>query len=259
MICKNPGRLSLLLPTAFESVLRKVCLDTVVVYLVVIYLQTLQKFELSGCTLEELLTKKWATWERLCAFLDHGKILWTGNDAYITRNFHGYWWGGAKYSVRRRYSDSVLIWVVVVVDHNPTACNGDFLVGLLAKSEESGVCEVDNYGLREEQMHLPLSERGMLNFLTKTNGNLQKLRLGGFDLKQEHFRAMANAPDRPGLDIVLYECIIDHSAGDLFLECLARNRGPTELEFCEIEAGVLVDALCGSMRLKTLRRARFSR
>ena len=137
---------------------------------------------------------------------------------------------------------------VVMLDQAPAACIGDFLVGLLAKSEYLAICKVSPVAFTVGDMtRLQLSERGLLNFLTESNGSLQKLIFQGFDLKEEHFR------DRPGLDVVLEVCTIDPSALDLFLECLVRNRGQTGLEFCKIKTGLLVDALCGSMRLKELK------
>jgi len=60
---------------------------------------------------------------------------------------------------------------------------------------------------------------------------------------------MVDAPDR---EMTLVHCEINSSAGDLFLECLARNRGPTILIDCQIEPGVLANALRGSIRLKVL-------
>jgi hypothetical protein len=150
--------------------------------------------------LEELLSKKWVTWECLNAFLGDGKILWTGSNTFmVSVHFrHSYRSGSWTRTVVSQYD---YYWVksvsVVGLDQVPAACIGDFLVGLLAKSEYIDTCEIQSF-VRGDMIRLPLSERGLLKILTESNGTLQKLRLDGFDLKQEHFRAMANAlEDRP--------------------------------------------------------------
>jgi hypothetical protein len=86
---------------------------------------------------------KWVTWD-----MNRNVNVHRGTDWYVV--------------TQKRSTDSVKSVWVVAIDQAPAACIGDFLVGLLAKSEHSSICEVDNcFG--EDTTRLPLSERGLLS------------------------------------------------------------------------------------------------
>jgi hypothetical protein len=96
------------------------------------------------------------------------------------------------------------------------------------------------------------SPKALLNYLTESNSNLQRLRFDGLALNEEYFQVMVDAPVRIDIEIDLRSCKIKSSAGDSFLACLARGRGPTGLIYCTIEPSVLANALRESTRLKEL-------
>lgn len=100
---------------------------------------------------------------------------------------------------------------------------------------------------------LLFSPKALLNYLTESNSNLQRLRFDGLALNEEYFQVMVDAPVRIDIEIDLRSCKIKSSAGDSFLACLASGRGlTTRLYECEIHTDILVNALRGSMRLKEL-------
>lgn len=131
---------------------------------------------------------------------------------------------------------------------------GDFLIGLLAKSEQPDFRITFGIDAVHDVLGpLPLSAQALLYFLTESNSNLQKLSLSRFVLTEEYFQAMmADASARPDIKIELICCKIESSDGDSFLACLARGRGPTGLIYCTIEPSVLANALRESTRLKEL-------
>ena len=74
---------------------------------------------------------------------------------------------------------------------------------------------------------LLFSPKALLNYLTESNSNLQRLRFDGLALNEEYFQVMVDAPVRIDIEIDLRSCKIKSSAGDSFLACLASGRGLT--------------------------------
>jgi hypothetical protein len=83
--------------------------------------------------------------------------------------------------------------------------------------------------------------------------SLNVLILHHLTLDEHHCRVLG-AYSRPGLEIELEGCAITGSGARALAEVLGRNRGPTRLEGCKIDAFVLSDGLRGNSRLKSFRR-----
>jgi hypothetical protein len=69
----------------------------------------------------------------------------------------------------------------------------------------------------------------------------------------ENHCLVLGAYSRPDLEIDLKGCAITGSGASALTEILRQNRGPTKLEFCEMDYSVLADGLRGNSRLKSFR------
>ena len=94
------------------------------------------EIELTRCTLEELLATTGVTWESLHTYAGHCKIIWTGHDDYLSRPFVVPRHLPFKYYTVEHYYSSSNRDFVSTNDHRI----GDFLVGLLVKSQQTDDC-----------------------------------------------------------------------------------------------------------------------
>jgi hypothetical protein len=82
--------------------------------------------------------------------------------------------------------------------------------------------------------------------------SLKVLTLQNLEMDEHHCRVLG-VYSRPGLEIELEGCAITGSGARALAEVLARNRGPTKLDRCDIDTFVLADGLRGNSRLKSFR------
>jgi hypothetical protein len=104
---------------------------------------------------------------------------------------------------------------------------------------------------------LPISGPGLSRFFQESQDNLRKVTLRNMVLNEQEIRALATTEFRPGMKVSLEQCelLYDNGCNHAFLECLQRDRGPTQLVLCRIDCHVLVTALEGSSRVTRLRLA----
>jgi hypothetical protein len=93
-------------------------------------------------------------------------------------------------------------------------------------------------------------------FLTHTRQ--AHVRLGNLDrweLTEDLVRALATSSDDDPVEnsIALTYCRMTREGQESFIECLQKNRGPTELDRCSVEPTVLSQALRGNSRLRRLK------
>jgi hypothetical protein len=79
--------------------------------------------------------------------------------------------------------------------------------------------------------------------------------LAGFTLDEDQCRALATVSS-PDVEINLERCQLapyDTGCQEAFIECLQRDRGPTELDRCLVSNRILTSALTGNTRVVKLR------
>jgi hypothetical protein len=76
-------------------------------------------------------------------------------------------------------------------------------------------------------------------------------------LNEEQIQALATTEFRPDMKVILNGCSLlrDNGCHAAFVECLQRDRGPTQLDSCRIDCHVLATALEGNSRVTRLRLA----
>lgn len=83
--------------------------------------------------------------------------------------------------------------------------------------------------------------------------NIRKLKLSRMILNEEHVCALATVSG--SMEIILGECRLEDDAEcrNAFVQCLVRNRGPTQLYRCGIDYPILTAALTGNSRVTRLK------
>jgi hypothetical protein len=76
---------------------------------------------------------------------------------------------------------------------------------------------------------------------------------GAYLEMNENHCLVLGAYSRPDLEIELKGCAFTGFGASALTEILRQNRGPTKLEFCEMDYSVLADGLRGNSRLKSFR------
>jgi hypothetical protein len=136
----------------------------------------------------------------------------------------------------------------------------DFLVRILAtvgRVQQHHHHHPDDKGfvLRSYQSEVPppISCAALSRLLQNDNSNLRKLNLSSMVLNEEHIRALATVSG--SMEIILDECRLedDVECRNGFVQCLVRNRGPTQLYRCRIECPILVAALTGNSCVSRLK------
>jgi hypothetical protein len=81
--------------------------------------------------------------------------------------------------------------------------------------------------------------------------SLKVLSLKSLEMDEDHCRVLGSY-SRPGLKIVLKDCRFTRAGAITLAEILARNQGPTQLNWCEIDNLVLANGLRGNSSLRSL-------
>jgi hypothetical protein len=139
----------------------------------------------------------------------------------------------------------------------------DFLVRLLAtvgrvqqQHPEDNVFVLEARSKHPNSVPTPISGAALSCLLQANYSNLQKLKLSNMALNEEHIRALATVSHRAGsMDIILDKCSLedDVECRNAFVQCLVRNRGPTQLYRCRIECPILAAALTGNSCVSRLK------
>jgi hypothetical protein len=86
--------------------------------------------------------------------------------------------------------------------------------------------------------------------------SLKTLTLQNLEMDENHCRVLGTF-SRPGLEIELSHCRLTSAAAVVLAQVLGRNRGPTELTYCDIDYSILTNGLRGNSRLKSLKPLNF--
>jgi hypothetical protein len=130
-----------------------------------------------------------------------------------------------------------------------TTATCDFAVRLLATSTEDRAYINGCSG-----SSVPVSGPSLSRLFQESQDTLRQFALILMNLNEEQIRALASTEPRPDMEVVLHGCGLSGDPGyhAAFVECLLRDRGPTELEDCTIDCHVLAAALEGNSRVTRL-------
>jgi hypothetical protein len=201
----------------------------------------------------EDLLKTECTWEGFCA-LARNTIVWFGDNVFV--QIGSFSVGSCCLSQRPLAirmeqctgNDPLEVRVLEGSDGVSLVC--ECLLQLLSSSAQATDVRLTGRGT------LPVSTSFLLKFLQQTR-SLQRLRLWCFTLLEDQCRALSATPNVTNngspLEIELYYCNLSNAATtDALVEAIRQNRGPTNLERCEIDTGILADALRGNTSVKAL-------
>jgi hypothetical protein len=106
---------------------------------------------------------------------------------------------------------------------------------------------------QSDEVPPPISCAALSRLLQDANSNIRKLKLSSMVLNEDHIRALATVSG--SMEIILDECRLedDTECRNAFVQCLVRNRGPTQLYRCRIDNPILTAALTGNSRVSTLK------
>jgi hypothetical protein len=124
----------------------------------------------------------------------------------------------------------------------------DVVLRLLAASVVHSV-QLNVWNYHEYQM----INAPTLAYLIEQCQSLKPLVLEKLEMDEHHCRALG-AYSGSGLKIELIRCKLTSAGARALAEVLGRNRGPTKLDYCDIDFFVLADGLRGNSRLKSFRR-----
>jgi hypothetical protein len=125
----------------------------------------------------------------------------------------------------------------------------DFLVRLLA------TCEKDDLFIEgsSSSTPAPLSGACISLFFQESRDDLRKIELRKMTLSEDHCLALATM-SRLDVEVTIRNCnLADDAAAGAFVECLQSDRGPVELNQCEIDSQILASALAGKSRVTKLK------
>jgi hypothetical protein len=135
-----------------------------------------------------------------------------------------------------------------------SAC--EFLLGLMALSQQQQqyITIGNGYSPDGKDRPFPISGPTLSNFFQEIHH--RKVTLAGITLDEEQCRALATVSSLD-LEIILERCSLApddiFSCQKAFIECLQRDRGPTELDRCLISHRIIANALIGNIRVVKLR------
>jgi hypothetical protein len=200
---------------------------------------------------EHVLATAGITWEEFCRFFRDGKkIVWMGPGVF----FYHVYYSRPEYRVVVQLGSRNHHLVVYGAEPETAAATTaaaaatcEFLVRLLATRKE-GNTYIEGFG----SISVPISGPDLFNFFQESHANLRKATLKDMILNEEQIRALAMTEFRPGMEVFLHCCSLsDDNAA--FVECLHRDRGPTQLNYCNsIDCHVLAAALEGNIRVTRL-------
>jgi hypothetical protein len=231
-------------------------------------------------TLEQVLEEVDMTWDQCCRFFN-GKIVWMAptvffSNDFLSSSFHippvlsiglerddkNRLLGGGIISpcLAAKATTTTTFCVYTTEDTNPrnpdckAAC--DFLVRLLASVGNVQQPDEKGFVLRSHQsdeVPPPTSCAALSRLLQDDNSNIRKLKLSSMVLNENHIRALATVSG--SMEIILDQCRLedDTECSNAFVQCLARNRGPTQLYRCRINDPILTAALTGNSRISRLK------
>jgi hypothetical protein len=209
----------------------------------------LQELNLDVSTEELLSAERAFACADLFAMLgNRNTVAWLTPHAAVARGGENvvYCWGRLDVSYRFCFSaDGKDIFVLARShDHLLEIC--DIVVRLLAASVVQSVIIQKFYSPGDASINAT-----SLAYLMEQCQSLKALTLKDLEIDEDQIRALGGY-SRPDLEIVLTYCKLTSAGARALAEVLGRNKGPTQLEYCEIDNLVLADGLRGNSRLQLL-------
>jgi hypothetical protein len=170
-----------------------------------------------------------------------------------------------KAGIAARATATTTFRVYTTEDTNPrdpaVMATCDFLVRLLAtvgRLRQDHHPDDNVFVLRADQndgVPPPISCAALSRLLQDNDSNIRKLKLCSMVLNEEHIRALATVSG--SMEIILDQCRleVDVECHNAFVQCLVRNKGPTQLNCCRIDYPILTAALTGNSRVSRLKLA----
>jgi hypothetical protein len=217
-------------------------------------------YELNGFTEVELLPdlspehvlEIGITWEDFCRFLGRYTLVWMGPGVYAFAGYidHPGYRSVVKLGSRKPRDRLLCVYAATGLETAAaTTATCDFVVHLLATSKEDGARIVAS-----PNTSVPISGPGISHFFQESHANLRSVTLENPALNEEQIGALATTESRPDMELILHACSLldDNGCHAAFVECLHRDRGPTQLILCKIDCHILAAALEGNSRVTRL-------
>jgi hypothetical protein len=208
---------------------------------------------LPGLTIENVLAAG-ITWEEFWRFLDDGNVVWMTPDVYV----HTCWSQTHNPRVFQLGANACTSPLVSVYVRSDTAaveavatCN--FLVRLLAASEQDDVCITGSYNANVPSPCPPLSGQTLSLFFQESRVSLRKVTLFRMVLSVDQCLALATMSSRLDVEVTIQSCCLVDGAAGAFVECLQSDRGPVELHNCKIDSRIIASALTGNSRVTRIK------
>jgi hypothetical protein len=194
-------------------------------------------------------------WADFVSFLGGGmqvKVVWMTLNAYVSLGPQSLHTWRCFLSIGNETGERVNVIARKDTDDAVVTDICDCVLCLLGTCEES---HVNVSGIYSGFVSCPLHISGpcLSRFFEERRNNLTSFTFENVILGQEHMRALATV-SLPTRELILCECSLSDDTGsrDAFVECLQRDRGPTELIRCVLGFRILADALSGNSRVVRL-------
>jgi hypothetical protein len=211
-------------------------------------------------------------WEAFCRSLWSKDMVWLTPEAYVITPRKEDDLLASRFPWSLYFMSTPMVVEGKMLDHDyaslsltvharePTAAASacEFLLGILARSQEHHhyITIGNGYSPDGEDRPFPVSGPTLSNFFQEIHHMHRKVTLAGIILDEAQCRALATVSS-PNVEINLERCMLAPddigSCREAFIECLQRDRGPTELDRCLISHRIVAAALTGNTRVCKLR------
>jgi hypothetical protein len=240
-------------------------------------------------TMAQVLAATDMTWEQCCRVFN-GKLVWMAPNVFISSAITFFPWPVYEHttpalsigleldennhtlgsiirpSLTARATTTTTFRVYTTEDTNPrdptVLATCDFLLRLLATigrvqqqqhHPDGNVFVLRSHQSGDDAVPPPISCATLSRLLQDNDSNIRKLKLSSMILNEEHIRALATVSG--SMEIILDDCRLEDDAAcrNAFVQCLVRNRGPTQLYRCRIDYPILTAALADNSRVSRLK------
>jgi hypothetical protein len=212
-----------------------------------------------GCTEVELLPHltlldilaTGVTWDEFRRFLLH-KIVWMTPDVYLCNGYMSHTGDPLVLALGAYTVDNITLCVHVTSDTAAAAATAtcDFAVRLYATCKRRELF-IDG-GDIAVSTPLPVSGAALSLFFQESRDDLQKVMLNRMVLSEDLCLALATM-SRLDVEVTISLCGLADDAAGAFVECLHSDRGPVNLNWCDIDGQLLANALTGDSRVTSFK------
>jgi hypothetical protein len=184
------------------------------------------------------------------SFASKHDLVWMSEGAFIATYFNSIFHSTYECGLTTRISD--MTFSVFAASHWLATVSGDFLVGLLARSNTPDVVFHSQALYDYCRPLLPVSGEALTELLTQ--GTCRKLKLHKFYLDESHFYALRQATSSLKLSLHFCNVMVVPAAAALtaFFECLQSTSCSLDMTWDDAYTGILALALPGASHLQKL-------